>query len=71
MPFNQKSRALMLKRLFIPIVPFAFLAILFFYPLASITLRGLAPLADNRKQKLKAREIRGTPSDTETRSCPP
>jgi ABC-type spermidine/putrescine transport system permease subunit I len=32
-----------MKRLLIPIVPLAFLAILFFYPLASITARGLAP----------------------------
>ena len=32
-----------MKRLLIPIVPLAFLAIFFFYPLASITARGLAP----------------------------
>lgn len=32
-----------MKRLLVPIVPLAFLAIFFFYPLASITARGLAP----------------------------
>jgi thiamine transport system permease protein len=32
-----------MKRLLIPIIPLVFLAVLFFYPLASITARGLAP----------------------------
>lgn len=32
-----------MKRLLLPIVPLAFLAIFFFYPLATITARGLAP----------------------------